>query len=306
MQLGNIQNPTERNKLIAAGVLGIVALLFLWWTFVGFGGSPQPTTPRAGGQPSASPAPRGPANPRVASQTVAEFKGTDLDQLVPVNAGYSPISVPPAKRNIFVYYEPPKPPPVEVVVPTPTPTPVPPVLLASLAPANVFARTADFSLEISGDKFTSQLRVVVDNNELATRYVSPQQLTATVPAALIANPGVRQVMLRSADGKLYSNATSLSVAAPPVPNYSYIGIIGTPHFVDIAIVQDKANKETLNVQRGDLLGNRFRVTSISEKEVVVVDNNLKIQHKLPITTQGDKGNAMQRPTPRVESEDDEP
>lgn len=305
MQLGNIQNPAERNKLIAAGVLGLVALLFLWWTFFGFGGSAKPT-PRAGGSPSASPAPRTTANPRVASQTVAEFKGTDLDQLVPVNAGYSPISVPPAKRNIFVYYEKPKPKVVETVIPTPTPTPTPPVLLAGLAPANVFARTAEFSLEISGDKFTSQLRAVIDNNELPTRYVSPQQLIATVPAAIIASPGVRQVMLRSADGRLYSNSTTLSVAAPPIPNYSYIGIIGTRHFVDTAILQDKANKETLNVQRGDLLGNRFRVTSISEKEVVVVDNNLKIQHKLPITTQGDKGNAMQRPTPRVESEDDEP
>jgi hypothetical protein len=113
-------------------------------------------------------------------------------------------------------------------------------------------------------------------------------------------------MLRSADGKLYSNTATLSVAAPPTPNYSYIGIIGTPRFVDTAILQDKASKETLNVQRGDLLGGRFRVTSISEKEVVVVDNNLKVKHTLAMTTQGDKGNPLQRPTPRVDSEDDEP
>jgi hypothetical protein len=62
----------------------------------------------------------------------------------------------------------------------------------------------------------------------------------------------------------------------------------------------------LNVQRGDLLGGRFRVTSISEKEVVVIDANLKIKHTLPMTTQGDRGGPMARPTPRVESEDDEP
>jgi hypothetical protein len=217
-----------------------------------------------------------------------------------------PISAPEAGRNIFAYYEPP-PPPVKVsVTPTPTPTPTPPVLLANISPANVFAKTADFPLEISGDKITAQLRVVIDNTEVPTRYIGPQQLAATVPAALIANPGSRQVMLRSPDGKVYSNALTLSVAEAPKPNYTYIGIIGTPHHIDTAILQDKNNKETLNVQRGDLLGGRFRVTSISEKEVVVVDSNLKIKHSLSMTTQGDRSNPLQRPTPKVDSEDDEP
>jgi hypothetical protein len=258
---------------------------------------------RATGQPPPSAVNRGTAN-KVSPQTVVDFKGTDLDLLRPLKIEYSPVVVPEARRNIFVYYV--KPPVVAPSTPTPTPTPVPPVLLASLSPANVYARTGDFTLEISGDKFTGQLRVAVDNNELPTRYINPQQLSASVPAAVIANPGGRQVMLRSADGKLYSNAATLSVAAPPTPNYSYIGIIGTPRYVDTAILQDKANKETLSVQRGDLIGGRFRVTSISEKEVVVVDSNLKVKHILAMTTQGDRGNPLQRPTPRVDSEDDEP
>ena len=96
------------------------------------------------------------------------------------------------------------------------------------------------------------------------------------------------------------------MAEAPKPNYTYIGIIGTPRHIDTAILQDKNNKETLNVQRGDLLGGRFRVTSISEKEVVVVDSTLKIKHNLSMTTQGDRSNPLQRPTPRVDSEDDEP
>jgi|SRR5882672_10707621 len=306
MQVTDIRNPGERNKLILAGVLGIVALVFLWWTFFGFGSSSTKVTPRSTpGQPAPSAVSRGSAN-KTASvpQSVADFKGTDLDQLRPIKYEYSPVSVPEAKRNIFAYYE--KPPSVSPSTPTPTPTPTPPVLLASLSPPTVYARTGDFTLEVSGDKFTSQLRVVIDNNELPTRYINPQQLSATVPAAIIANAGARQVMLRSADGKLYSNSATLSVAAPPTPNYNYIGIIGTPRYVDTAILQDKTNKETLNVQRGDLLGGRFRVTSISEKEIVFLDSNLKIKHALPMTTQGDRGNPLQRPTPRVDSEDDEP
>ncbi|HEV2829098.1 MAG TPA: hypothetical protein VGW76_15990 [Pyrinomonadaceae bacterium] len=305
MQVSGIRNPAERNKLILAGALGIVAILFLWWTFFGFGSSSNKVSPRPAGQGTTSATNR-PLKPNAGPQTIGEFKGTDLDQLKPVNAQYQIVSAPEARRNIFVYYEPP---PKEQGVqstPTPTPTPTPPVLLATLSPANVYARTSNFTLEIAGDKFTSQLRVVMDATELPTRYIGPQQLAATVPASMIANPGSREVMLRSPDGKLYSNSSSLSVATPPVPNYSYIGIIGTPQHIDTAILQDKTSKEVLNVQRGDLLGGRFRVTSISEKEVVFVDNNLKIKHNVAMSSQGDRGSPGQRPTPRVDSEDDEP
>ena len=305
MQASDIRSPGERNKLILAGVLGIVALVFLWWTFFGFGSSSKQPSPRSAAQPTPAVVTRGTTN-RGAPQTVVEPPPADLNDLRPIRYDFVPVSVPEASRNIFVYYEPPPPVQKASIVPTPTPTPVPPVLLASISPANVYARTADFTLEISGDKFTPQLRVVVDNSELPTRYINPQQLSATVPAALIANPGSRQVMLRSADGKLYSNTTTLSVAAPPTPNYSYIGILGTHKYVDTAILQDKASKDTLNVQRGDLLGGRFRVTSISEKEVVLIDNNLKVKHTLAMTMQGERGNPLQRPTPRVDSEDDEP
>lgn len=303
MQMSDIRNPDERRKLIWAGALGIVALILLWWTFFGFGRT-KPTAPRATVQPTPSAISRTTGN-TTSPQTAVELRGDVLDQLRPVNYVASPVSAPEARRNIFVYYEAPKP-AASTTLPTPTPTPTPPVLLASVSPANVYARTGDFTLEISGDKLTPQMRVVIDNNELPTRYLGPQQVSATVPAAVIANPGTRQVMLRSTDGNLYSNSATLSVAAPPTPNYTYVGIIGTRHYVDTAILQDKGSKETLNVQRGDLLGGRFRVTSISEKELVLVDTNLKIKHSLALSTQGDRGNPSQRPTPRVDSEDDEP
>ena len=301
MQASDIRNPAERNKLILAGVLGIVALLFLWWTFFGFGSSSNKVASIPAGQPTLS-GNRG--STAKAPAAAVDFKGSGLDELRVIYR--PPVSAPEAGRNIFVYYEKPK---KLVVIPSPpasTPTPVPPVLLASLSPANVYAKTADFTLEIAGDKFTPQLRVLFDNQELSTRYIGPQQISAKVPAGLIANPGGRQVVLRSADGKLYSNSATLSVAEAPKPNYSYIGIIGTRRYIDTAILQDKTNKETLNVQRGDLLGGRFRVTSISEKEVVLVDSNLKIKHTLAMTTQGDRSNPLQRPTPKVDSEDDEP
>ncbi len=303
MQISDIQNPAERKKLIWAGALGIVALVLLWWTFFGFGGSSKqvaqrppvntvsPGTKIVSAQPPPLPITAG---------------NDDIERLRPINFESSAPVVAEAKRNIFAYYEPPTISVAAASVPTPTPTPTPPVLLASLSPANVYARTDEFTLDLAGDKFTSQLRIVADNTELRTRYISPQQLSAIVPASLIANAGSRQVMARSADGKLYSNAMTLTVNAPPTPNYTYVGIIGTRRYIDTAILQDKGSKETLNVQRGDLLGGRFRVTSISEKELVLVDNNLKIKHTLPFSISGEKGNPMQRATPRVESDDDQP
>ena len=299
MQLADISNPGERKKLIWAGALGIVALVLLWWAFIGFGSSSTPRTPS---RPVTQPSPAVTVNARPRQDPALQVDV--MDQMQPLNFVTSLPAVPEPRRNIFAYYvRPPAPTPAP---PSPSPIPPPPLLLAGLSPANVYARTGEFTLEVSGDKFTPQVRVAIDNVEVPTKYRGPQQLTATVPASVIAGPGGRQVSVRSPDGALYSNTTTLNVAAPPVPNYSYIGIIGTPRYIDTAILQDKNNRELLNVQRGDLLGGRFRVTSISEKELVVMDNNLKIKHTISFSTQSDRGSPLQRPTPRVETEDDEP
>jgi hypothetical protein len=303
MQISDIQNPAERKKLIWAVALGVVALVLLWWTFIGFGGGnkvpPRPAVTQTPGsnRPPVSAKPQTSALPEVQQ---------DPERLTPVVYPGQIPAVPEARRNIFAYYEKPVAPVAEASVPTPTPTPPPPVLLASVSPANVYARTGDFTLEVAGDKFTPQLRVVIDNTELPTRYVSPQQLTAVVPANLIASAGARQVMTRSGDGKLYSNVATITVNAPPTPNYNYVGIIGTQRYIDTAILQDKSSKETLNVQRGDLLSGRFRVTSISEKELILIDTNLKIKHTIAFSVNNERGGATQRPTPRPESDDDEP
>jgi hypothetical protein len=303
MQMTDINNPAERKKLILALALGVIALLLLWWAFFGFGGStPRPSRPT----PNPSQVARTPRVPAQA-QTPGDLKGTELDQLTPVYFRGGLPSVPEAKRNIFAYYEKPEPTPQVSVMPAPSPSPPPPLLLAAVSPANVYARTSDFTLEVTGDKFTGDVRVTVDGRELPTRFVSPQQLSATVPASIIANAGARQVSVRSANGQLFSNAATLTVSGPPTPNYTYIGIIGTYPRLDTAILQDKNNKEIVNVQRGDVVGGRFRITSISEKEVVLVDTNLKIKHTLQFSTDGEKGiGPLARPTPKVESEDDEP
>lgn len=302
MQLSDIKNPEERKKLIWAIGLGIVALIFLWWTFFGFGSSSRPTNRVANSNQPAARSQSAAAQP----QRADEVRLTPVEQLVPVNYPPPLPAVAEPGRNIFAFYE--KPAAPAPSTPTPTPTPTPPVLLAAVSPSSVYARTDDFNLEVSGDKFTPEVRVTIDGQELQTRFVGMQQLSSKVPASLIANPGNRQVVVRSPDGRLYSNAVTLNVNQPPVPNFSYIGIIGiTRGMLDVAMLQDKSSREIVKAQRGDVLGGRFRVSSISEKELVVVDTSLKIKHTLPFTSERDRGiGPSSRPTPRVDSEDDEP
>ena len=305
-----LNKPGEKKKLIIAAVLGLVAIIFLWWTFIGFGSSSsgsRATVRPPAATASPSPAQRGarPGNQRANDATANAV--LDLSNMREVQFVPSSYNAPEAKRNIFAYYVPPV--VVKAATPVEQPTPPPPdMLLASVSPANAYARTGDFKLDVTGDKFTADSRIYVDGRELPTTFTSPQQLSTTVPASFIAAPGARQIMVRTADNRLHSNVATLSVAAPPLPNYTYVGIISPITRVgDTALVQDKGNKNIVGVQRGDLLANRFRVTSISDKELVLMDSTLKIQHKLTMV-EGDKGagSPLSRPTPRVEAEDDEP
>ena len=305
MQLIDLSKPGEKKKLLWAAGLGMVAIVFLWWTLFGFGSSS--TTSNTNTRPASNRAPlRGSQNIASTNNTASQ-EVNDLTPFTEVRYERSSYVAPEAKRNIFAYYEQPKPTAtVAQEKPTPPPPP-PPILLASVSPANVYARTGDFKLEAAGDKFTPATHIYIDGRELQTTYKSPQQLSATVSASFITAPGTRNVVVRTADNVLFSNPLTISVAAAPTPNYTYIGIIGRPNRVDdIALVQERNNKNIINVLRGDVLSGRFRVTSISDKELVLVDTTLKIKHTIAMS-EGDKaGGALARPTPRVDAEDDEP
>jgi len=301
MQVVDLSNPGEKKKLAIAAALGLGAILVLWWALFGFGSSTRPPTRATA---TASPTPR---NTQATSRQQPAQEVQDLADLAPVEYVPSSYSAPEARRNIFAYYEPPKLPAVEKPTPTPTPEPPPPILLASVSPSNVYARTADFKLEAAGDKFTPAMRIFVDGRELPTTYKGPQQLSTTISASFIAAPGTRSIVVRTPDNSLYSNAVSIQVAAPPVPNYNYVGIISpTNRVTDTALVQDKNNKNILTVYRGDILSGRFRVTSISEKELVLTDTSLKIKHTIAMSETDKGAGPLSRPTPRVDAEDDEP
>ncbi|HEX8745760.1 MAG TPA: IPT/TIG domain-containing protein [Pyrinomonadaceae bacterium] len=304
------ENPkSERKKMIAAAALGLVALVTLWYAFFSSPSKPAAATPTNSANANrATLAPRstsGGTAPTIRNAGLREEE-MPLAAPAPIPLGDAPpLAVPEASRNIFAFYVPP-PPPVKPSpqAPTPTPVPPPPLTITSVSPTNVYARTGDFKLDITGDKFTPQTRIYIDGRELETRYLGAQQLSATVPAAAIAYEGARQVTVRTPDGSLYSNTVAISVAAPPAPNYTYVGLVGGRQYNDTAILKDKSNKNLVNIQRGDTVAGRFRVTSISQREVVLVDSSLRIKHTLPLTTESQTPGGPQRvPQPVINDEE---
>ena len=275
------KTPAERNKTIAAIVLGVLAVIALAYGSGLFSGSSATTN-----------ANRRRTTSRGATQVAVNTDGEDdaiINLLLPVVFDRSTPGVPAAGRNIFAYYVAPvnpSPSPgaagvASVVAPSPTPTP--PLLITSASkPGGIYARTGDFTLDVTGDKFTPETRLYLDNQEVPTQFVGAQQLKANVPASLIAAEGTRQVMARTLDGKLYSNSATLNVMSPPAPTHTYVGIIGTKPYNDKAILKDQKG-DLVTVQLGDLVGGRFRITGISERAVEFTDQQLKIKHTVSFT-----------------------
>lgn len=304
MALFEGKTPAERNKMIAAIALPLLALIFVVRMLSGPSG-PTKTNTNTSRQRA--------TNSQRQQQNAPVTPDSEATLSVPTPIDYQPVAYggEGTGRNIFAFYVKP-PPPVATMAeaPLPTPTPPPPIMLASLAPQSVFARTGNFTLQVAGDKFGPASRVYVDGQELPTQYRSIQQLTASVPASLIASPGQRKVEVRTPDGALYSNEVQLTIMQPPAPTYTYVGFLKRPRS-NTAVVKDQKG-ELYSVRDGDLIESRFRVLEISERGVEVVDKDLNIKHTLPFVS--GSGSMMSRvpgsiqppPPPPSDDGDEEP
>lgn len=313
MALFEGKTPAERNKMIAAIALPILALLLIFYMFSG-PSKPATTTTTVNVNTNAK---GGGARTSTVQQRAPNSAATDLEisiaDTVPIYCCPEPFLGDATGRNIFAFYvKPPPPPTPEPVIPTPPPAPPPPWMLAGLMPQSVFARQAGFTLQVSGDKFGPGARIYVNGQELPTEYKSPQQLSANIPAALISSPGARSVKVQTPDGTLYSNEATLNVMQAPAPTYTYIGFLKRPRpGANTAVLKD-GKGELYSVRQGDLVEGRFRVTDISEKGVEVVDKDLNIKHSMPFVdargTAGAPGRAPGsiQPPPPSEDGDEEP
>jgi len=87
--------------------------------------------------------------------------------------------------------------------------PAPPSI-SGLSPSLVMAGGAAFTMTISGEYFTSAATVRWGSTALATTYVSATELTAAVPATLIATSGTASVTVSTAAGTSASAALTIN------------------------------------------------------------------------------------------------
>jgi hypothetical protein len=272
-------------------VLGGLALLSLLYAFGGsfFGGSTANTTASASPTPKKSPSTttnRDPDNFKIPTQSEQDF----ANQSIPVS--YSPTrhAAPDPGRNIFAFYEPLKP-CVGIECPTPTPkpetpppTPIPPpIFIAYVTPQSVYAGSKSFRLDVTGDKFSPMTKIIYNGSELPTSFISEQKLSAEIPANLISGAGSGSILVRTPDGKLYSNPVMLSIQPPPVPTFQYIGMIKRQHANnDTAYYLEQGKKDPATARLNDVIGGRFRLISIAAERIIVEDTSLGFKHPVNI------------------------
>jgi len=281
------RSPAERNKLIAAIVLGVLALVSLWFAF----------GPRMGGTSTTvsvtvSPTPRTVSSPNRELGTVKmpSKAEQDLAYMVPVVYNRGSFYAPDPGRNIFAFYEPPPPCPdcPTPLPPTPkpfipTPTPQLPFELTLTTPANIYAGSKAFRLEVIGDRFTPDAKIFFNNVELATTFVNAQRLAANVPANLIATQSAATIMVRTPDGKGYSLGRGFSVQPPPQPQFRYVGMIARRlGNNDTAYLEEQGKQTPTGYRLNDVVAGRFRIVNISSERVVVEDTNLGFRHQVEL------------------------
>ena len=281
------KSPSERNKIIAAGLLGVLALVSLFFAF----------GPRLGGSStsvtvSVSPTPRSGSSPtrELGPVSMPSQAEQDLGYMVPVIYTPGSFGAPDPGRNIFAFYEPPPPCPdcPTPLPPTPkpyvpTPTPQLPFEIAGVSPQSVYAGSKSFRLEVGGDRFTPDAKIIFNNTELATAFGGPQRLTANVPAELIAGQGSANVMVRTPDGKGYSLSTFFTIQAPPTPQFRYIGMIARRlGNNDTAYFEEQGKQTPAGYRLNDVVSGRFRLVNISAERVVLEDVNLGFRHPVEL------------------------
>ncbi|MEO6654539.1 MAG: IPT/TIG domain-containing protein [Pyrinomonadaceae bacterium] len=285
---------TEKNKLIAAAVLGVVALAALYMAFGRnlFGSTATSVTVKTSLTPKPGATPGAVRNEAVLP-TVDEQNFVYQTTPVVYQPGNS--FAPDPGRNIFAFYEPPPPTPYVptpipvVIVKPPSPTPTPIFLATLINPQTAFAGSRSFRLEVGGERFTPDARIYFNQTEMPTTFVNPQKVVADIPANMIAQEGPRQIIVQTPDGRAYSTQLMFTVQAPPRPGFEYIGMIGRKRYNnDTAYLLENGKTQPFGARLNDIVSGRFRLVDISPTEVVFDDISLGFRHKIAIS-QGPSG-----------------
>lgn len=309
MKIFEGKSPAERNKIILAIVLGVLALLAVSYNLVGLFSSRKTNTAIS------SPTPALTASKKSDTVVTNLPPQSEIDRIYETTPVIYPLISPDAPepgRNIFAFYEPPVPTPFsptptpEITPPTPipvTPTPPAPQKIYSFNPASVYAGTGSFTLDIIGEGFTPDTRIYFNGMEMPTNFISPQRISTNVLSNLIQGAGQRQIYVRTPDGKLYSYPVFLDVQPPPRPQFQYVGIIA-PRLGNnaTAYIQEGSNPP-VEKRLGETIGNCgapnmpgcFVFVSISREKVIVQDRGLGFRYSIEMAKPAASGGTQTAP-----------
>ena len=107
---------------------------------------------------------------------------------------------------------------------TPSAGPLAPYI-SGLSPASTAAGTGSFTLTINGNSFVSGSTVSWNGTLLASAFVGSGQLTATVPAALVATAGSANIVVTDSAGTSNTLAFTIQVSAKPAPSIFANGVV---------------------------------------------------------------------------------
>jgi hypothetical protein len=291
MKLFEGKSPSERNKIIVALVLGVLSVLAIGnMIFAPFSSSKKSITVNVSPSATASASPN-----RTGDVVITALpKQSEIDDVytrIPVAVQYPPGAGDPG-RNIFAFYEPPIPTPYSPTpyiektpkpTPTPTPAPTPNVYFSFMSRQSAYAGEKGFKLEVGGDKFTPGTYIFFNGAQLPTNYISPQQMSADVPANYIANAGQMRIEVRSPDGVLFSQPLYFNVQEPPKPQFQYLGVVARKRGNnDTAYIMEQGKTLPTSVRLGDPIGGRFRLISITPTKLLVQDIQLGFLPPYPI------------------------
>jgi hypothetical protein len=175
--------------------------------------------------------------------------------------------------------------------------------LSSINPATIAAGSAGFTLTASGTNFTSGTRIILDGIPQTTKVVSNSQLTASITAAQILNPGDISVGVLKAD-TTSSNVLTLKVTGqgPQGPKLTSISpssvASGSPDFTLTATGTSFVSGSVITLNGAGITttfdsATQLHATIPASKVAVagtinvgVLDTSNKLSNELPLTITG--------------------
>lgn len=312
MKLFEGKSPAERNKIIIALVIGTLAVLAIAnLIFQPFSGSKTNVTVKLSPTPTPTTSNKGDT---VVTNLPPQQQIDNEYASIPVVYPLVSVDAPAPGRNIFAFFEPPKPTPYS---PTPTPSPTPMKIetppptpqqtspISYIQPQSVYAGSNGFRLEINGSGFSPETRIYFNGQELPTNFVNEQKVTAEIPSNYISSEGQRQIFVRTPDGKLFSYPVFLNVQAAPRPQFQYVGIVAPKLGNNLtAYIQEGNNTPPIPKRLGDKIGNCgsasvgcFSVVSIARERMIVQDLGLGFRYTIEIVKEPGQSSTGGRTNP---------